>query len=301
MAQIEITDMDDPKEDEMLYADLDEEEEMLNLELAKLELPKTDDNESRGRVSVNNYRFHSRYYIILKCTIAFLMGYGTRLKHCLRSDDNYKTSIDKCKIFWNIYQIFCIFIIHLSLIANISTIIYVHYFEERRLQSYSLSTILILCNITAIFAIDVAFYYRKLRSNLINDICDENFIFDSIRETKSCLLNTFSRFVHSSHLAILESKEHSLTTFLIQTFIIPVICYAYFFLSLCYYIFYSKWASIERSFFHLNMILIFFAILHHIVICILLKLKFACLNTHIKTLKDGENPRIDELKFIIKW
>jgi len=190
--------------------------------------------------------------------------------------------------------------------------------------------------LTSVFAYDLSFYYRKTTTSLINDICDEEFINDRTLESsdKNKLISkensVENKFLNSKE----ENKKNEKTStknnksndeniwylkvffifrdyilkplkinklMILFTFIPPLICIITSVGILIYNIIKSKWTEIEYSFFFFNTGLIFFKVIFHIIVTLLLIIKFIALNKSIQKLINYKNTTIEELENTIRW
>jgi hypothetical protein len=275
---------------------------------------------------------------ILKYGINNLIGYGTFIKNRLRKNDVYRSSIDGHKKIFISYQVICCLIIHFSLIANLATVIYYLYdfWKNGEIRKLSQSIILFLIYLTSVFAYDLSFYYRKTTTSLVNDICDEEFINDRTleRSDKNNLISKENSIENKILNFKEENKKNEKTStkdnksndeniwylkvyfifrdyilkplkinklMILFTFIPPLICIITSIGILIYNIIKFKWTEIEYSFFFFNTGLIFFKVIFHIIVTLLLIIKFIALNKSIQKLINDKNTTVEELENTIRW
>jgi hypothetical protein len=281
-------------------------------------------NELTQLNQVNNEsedKLNPKHYLMLKYGIANLIGFGTFSKNRLQKKDVYRKTIEEYNKLYTLYQVICCLIIHFSLIANISTVVYFLYtfWKYGEIRKLAQSIILFLIYLTSVFAYDLSFYYRKITKYLFNDICDKDFIINSIKaenevnkssssqqridgndkSNKSeniCYLKVFFKFRDNTLKAVETNK-----LMLLFTFVPPIICIVTSVVILIIKITQFDWINIQYSFFIFNTGLILYKIIFHIIITILLIIKFIGLNKFIQKLIVEKNTRQEELEKIIKW
>jgi hypothetical protein len=264
-------------------------------------------NESEDKLNPN-------HHLMLKYGIANLIGFGTFSKNRLQKKDVYRKTIEEYNKLYISYQVICCLIIHFSLIANISTVVYYLYafWKYGEIRRPAQSIILFFIYLTSVFAYDLSFYYRKITKDLFNDICDKNFIIDSIKAenrinkssssqershgNETCYLKVFFKFRDHTLKAVENYK-----LMLLFTFVPPIICIVISVVILIINITQFDWINIQYSFFIFNNGLILYKIIFHIIITVLLIIKFIGLNKFIQKLIVEKNTRQEELEKIIKW
>jgi hypothetical protein len=281
-------------------------------------------NELTQLNQVNNEpenKLNPKHYLMVKYGIANLIGFGTFSKNRLQKKDVYRKTIEEYKKIYTLYQVICCLIIHFSLIANISTIVYYLYafWKYGEIRKLAQSIILFLIYLTSVFAYDLSFYNRKITNDLLNDICEEDFIINSIKadndvnkssssqqkidgndnsnkSENKCYLKIFFKFRDNTLKAVETNK-----LMLIFTFVPPIICIVISVAILIIKIAQFDWINIQYSFFIFNTALILYKIIFHIIITILLIIKFIGLNKFVQKLIVEKNTKEEELQKIIKW
>ena len=258
---------------------------------------------------VENHEFNNKFYLLLKCLNISLMGFGCRLNHSLKCDDNFKKVFNKWILFFNSYQFLFIIVIHLSLIASVVPLIarFVPFLDikpnfDYSLQTNALKAIIIICSLTAIFIIDSTFCLRDSRTKLMIDLCDNQFIqIEDIDEhqwgKQPMILRLLRRFLSSKFFKLFDSNFISFSIF----FTIPIICFIYFSMSLTLKILNKNWYSMEIPFFTTNLVLILNSMLNYTIICLLIQLKFVGLNNYVSKLVEESDSSMQKLHHVQRW
>jgi hypothetical protein len=222
-------------------------------------------------------------------------------------------------------------------LATVAYYIY-DFWKNGEIRQLSQSIILFLIYLTSVFAYDLSFYYRKTTASLINDICDKEFISDRTLESSdknkaiSKENNADESESQTSNSKEENKKNKNMSTkgiyydeniwylkvfFIFRDYILkplkinklmtlftftpPIFCIITSVGILTYNIIKFKWTEIEYSFFFFNTGFILFRVIFHIIITLLLIIKFIALNKSIQKLITDKNTTIEELENIIIW
>jgi len=273
------------------------------------ELVKLNISEDTAKKDENNNKYDSKYYHILKFSIVNLIGFGCPLNECLESKDKLRIFFNKFSKILIAYQIYCFFVIHSSLILNMCTIYFILEYvwkNQEFTQDMSTPFILSFMHILAVFAFDIMFYYRRVNSKFVEEICDENYIIDSSENKQnSCYLKVY-KILQKLRCRALGVGSNYFWIILFTSFLLPIFCHCYMIFML-YMSYFAKEINLvlvfkyNIIFFPFSTIFITFTIIQYILSCLLMILKFVGLNNFIQKLIDDKTNKIEDLEKIIKW
>jgi hypothetical protein len=244
----------------------------------------------------NNNKCDPKYYHILKFSIVNLIGFGCPLNECLESNDKLRIFFKKLRIILIAYQIYCFLVIHSSLILNMSTIYFIleYVWEHQEFtQDKSTPFILSFMHILAVFAFDIMFHYRKVNSEFVKEICDEDYIIDSSENKQNSCYLKVCKILQKLRCRALGVGSNCFWVIFFTSFLLPILCHCYM-IYMLYILYFAKEIHLGPAFkyniifFPFSTIFITFAIIQYILSCLLMILKFVGLNNFIQKLIDDK-------------
>lgn len=259
----------------------------------------------------NEYRIdrvHKVFYRLIRNVIIFFIGFGAPLDQWLRPNDIYKELLNAHKNLWFYYKIFCWLSIHICLLLNISSLIYLFGWINKDVSELCQQIVQLIWSLSAAVALDSSYYYK--RSTLLEGTCEKtdqilkdcHKIDDKISE--QYLLYDINIPLHLNFIKHFY-KIHSIPYIQhsVKLFFFPIVFWIYFYTELVLNILYDT-LSVEKIlnlFMFMNIFIVTVNILIYLAFCIVFRNKFRHLNQFIKSLIENERTTTDQLFIIAKW
>ncbi len=246
-------------------------------------------------------KIHSELYKIIRNVILFFIGFGAPLNSWLKHNDSYSILLDNYHNLWLLYRIYSWLLVHLCLVLNASSLIYLLIWTNKDLSELCQQIVQLIWSLSAAVALDSSCYYRN--STLLKGTCKR--ILKNCDQSHKNLQNFLSFDIEIPlHLKFIKqfNKLYSVPNLeFLKLFMFPIIFNIYLYTEL---ILNFNSLNIERIlnlFMFMNIFIVTVNILTYLAFCLVFRNKFRHLNKFIESLIECKNTTIGQLYIISKW
>ncbi|CAG2102702.1 unnamed protein product, partial [Medioppia subpectinata] len=136
----------------------------------RVEIGGADDSIRMDENVFRTDRVHKVFYRLIRNVIIFFVGFGAPLNQWLKPNDIFRLLLDKHKNLWLYYRIYCWLLIHICLVLNISSLVYLLVWINKDVSELCQQIVQLIWSLSACVAIDSSYYYRN--STLLEGTCE---------------------------------------------------------------------------------------------------------------------------------
>ena len=252
-------------------------------------------------------RVHKVFYRLIRNVIIFFIGFGAPLDLWLKPNDIFRQLLDKHKNVWFYYRIYCWLLIHICLVLNVSSLVYLCVWINKDVSELCQQIVQLIWSLSAVVALDSSYYYR--RSTLLEGTCDKTaeLLRDSTQKLDKQIADQYLLYEIKIplHLNFIKHfyKIYSIPKLhqFIKLFLFPIVFNLYFYTELILNYNTLNVEKVLNLFMFMNIFIVTVNILIYLAFCVVFRNHFLLLNQFVMSLIEKKNTTIDHLYVIAKW